>query len=141
MKSLLWLEEYESSQSPLPRLVLQGIIIGCCFPRLFHLQSSKHLTPVNTLYSRWEVSTEQARETEARRPSLGLAMSNLWGLTPRNPDALAAGQITRRGVRMGAMFLKIVPIAVVMAFDAYAIMDATMSPKQTTWKEVSFRTL
>lgn len=138
MNSLLWLEQYESSQSPLPRLVLQGIIIGCCFACLFHLQSSKHLTPVNTLYSRWEVSTEQARETEARRPSLGLAMSHLWGLEPRNPDAPAAGQITRQGMRTGAMFLKIVPRAVFKASDAYTITDVT---KQTSWKEVSFKTV
>ena len=51
-------------------------------------------------------------------------MSHLWGLEPRNPDAQAVGQVTHQGVRMGAMFLKIVPIAVVMAFDAYSITDA-----------------
>lgn len=34
-----------------------------------------------------------ARETEARRHCLGLAVSHLWGLEPRNNDTQAAGQI------------------------------------------------
>lgn len=77
LRRLLWLEQDESSQPLLPRLAWEGVIIGGCFPSLFHLRRSKLLTPINTLQSRWGVSTEQARETEARKHSLGLAVSHL----------------------------------------------------------------
>lgn len=66
---------------------------GYCLPSLFHLKSSKCLAPINALHSRWGVPTEQSRETEARRHSLGFAVSHPWGLEPRNPDAQAAGQV------------------------------------------------
>lgn len=102
-------------------------------PSLFHLRSSEHLTPINTPQSRQEVPIEQARETEARRHSLGLAVNHLWGLEPRNPDAQTTGQILYQGVRVGAMLLKAVPMAVVMGFDACPSQRPQLSPKQTKW--------
>lgn len=57
--------------SPAPTPGFGGIITGCSFPSLFHLRSSKRLTLINVQHSGGRVPTEQSRETEARRHSLG----------------------------------------------------------------------
>ena len=105
IRRLFGLERCESSRPRLPRLAGYRIITGCYFPRLFHLRSSKHLTPINTVHSRWGVSTGQARETEARRHSLGLSVSHLWGLEPGNHDAQALGQIPHQLRREGGCYV------------------------------------
>ena len=105
IRRLFGLERCESSRPRLPRLAGYRIITGCYFPRLFHLRSSKHLTSINTVHSRWGVSTGQARETEARRHSLGLSVSHLWGLEPGNHDAQALGQIPHQLRREGGCYV------------------------------------